>query len=81
MAHDLDDGVVNKKAIRHNYILKQRVIDLIEQIQEDFSELDKELDKEIKNKNKDLYKCKENIAIMQTLAYCRDKIKELLEEK
>ena len=26
-------------------------------------------------------KCKENIAIMQTLAYCRDKFEGLLEEK
>lgn len=37
--------------------------------------------KQIKDKNKDYYKCKENIAIMQTLAYCRDKFEGLLEEK
>lgn len=41
----------------------------------------KEIDKQIKDKNKDYYKCKENIAIMQTLAYCRDKFEGLLEEK
>lgn len=77
--YDLD--VVNKKAIRYNYVLKQKVNKIVTEIQEEFNKLDKETDKQIKDKNKDYYKCKENIAIMQTLAYCRDKLEELLEEK
>lgn len=64
-----------------NSILKQKVKEILIEIQEEFNKLDKETDKQIKDKNKDYYKCKENIAIMQTLAYCRDKLEELLEEK
>ena len=64
-----------------NSILKQKVKEILIEIQEEFNKLDKETDKQIKDKNKDYYKCKENIAIMQTLAYCRDKFEELLEEK
>ena len=63
-----------------NSISKQKVKDFLIQIQEEFNKLDKEKDKQIKYKNKDYYKCKENVAIMQTLAYCRDNLKELLEE-
>ena len=59
-----------------NSISKQKVKDFLIQIQEEFNKLDKETDKQIK----DYYKCKENVAIMQTLAYCRDNLKELLEE-
>ena len=65
----------------NNYIPKQKVKEILIEIQEEYNKLDKEIDKQIKDKNKDYYKCKENIAIMQTLAYCRDKFKELLEEK
>ena len=63
-----------------NSISKQKVKDFLIQIQEEFNKLDKETDKQIKDKNKDYYKCKENIAIMQTLAYCRDNLEEWLEE-
>ena len=64
-----------------DYIPVQKVKEILTEIQEEFNKLDKETDKQIKDKNKDYYKCKENIAIMQTLAYCRDKFEELLEEK
>ena len=63
-----------------NSIPKQKVKDFLIQIQEEFNKLDKETDKQIKDKNKDYYKCKENIAIMQTLAYCRDNLEEWLKE-
>lgn len=67
--------------LKDNSIPKQKVKDKIKEIQEEYNKLDKEIDKQIKDKNKDYYKCKENIAIMQTLAYCRDKFEGLLEEK
>lgn len=60
------------------FVPKQKVKEIVTEIQEEFNKLDKETDKQIKDKNKDYYKCKENIAIMQTLAYCRDKLEELL---
>lgn len=63
------------------FIPKQKVKEILIEIQEEYNKLDKEIDKQIKDKNKDYYKCKENIAIMQTLAYCRDKFEELLEDK
>ena len=63
------------------FIPKQKVKEILIEIQEEYNKLDKEIDKQIKDKNKDYYKCKENIAIMQTLAYCRDKFVELLEDK
>lgn len=91
MAFDLDDeeleatrrqkGLIREKSIDENYIPKQKVKNILTEIQEAFNKLDKETDKQIKAKDKDYYKCKENIAIMQTLAYCRDKIEELLEDK
>ena len=75
--------VMNKsfEEFMKDYIPKQKVKDLITEIQEAFNKLDKETDKQIEDKDKDYYKWKENIAIMQTLAYCRDKIEELLEGK
>lgn len=66
--------------IEKEFIPVQKVKDFLIQIQEEFNKLDKETDKQIKDKNKDYYKCKENIAIMQTLAWCRDNLEELLEE-
>ena len=69
------------KYMEKNYIPKQKVKEILIEIQEEYNKLDKEIDKQIKDKNKDYYKCKENIAIMQTLAYCRDKFEGLLEEK
>lgn len=67
--------------LKDNSIPVQKVKDLLTEIQEEYNKLDKEIDKQIKDKNKDYYKCKENIAIMQTLAYCRDKFEGLLEDK
>ena len=67
--------------VEKNSIPKQKVKEILIEIQEEYNKLDKEIDKQIKDKNKDYYKCKENIAIMQTLAYCRDKFEGLLEEK
>lgn len=67
--------------ILRNSIPKQKVKEILIEIQEEYNKLDKEIDKQIKDKNKDYYKCKENIAIMQTLAYCRDKFEGLLKEK
>ena len=46
-----------------NSIPKQKIKDLLTEIQEEYNKLDKEIDKQIKDKNKDYYKCKENIAI------------------
>lgn len=83
-----DIDTANKKVIveqcdyiQNKSIPKQKVKEILIEIQEEFNKLDKETDKQIRDKNKDYYKCKENIAIMQTLAYCRDKFEELLEEK
>ena len=76
--------IINKETpeyVKENYIPKQKIKDLLTEIQEEYNKLDKEIDKQITDKNKDYYKCKENIAIMQTLAYCRDKFEGLLEEK
>ena len=67
--------------LNKNYIPTKIVKEILIEIQEEYNKLDKEIDKQIKDKNKDYYKCKENIAIMQTLAYCRDKFEGLLEEK
>ena len=78
--HKCDQIFITDREIERRYISKQKVKELIIKIQEEFNKLDKETDKQIKDKNKDYYKCKENIAIMQTLAYCRDNLKELLEE-
>ena len=81
---DLKDkriAYVDTPEFEENYIPKQKVKEILIEIQEEYNKLDKEIDKQIKDKNKDYYKCKENIAIMQTLAYCRDKFEGLLEDK
>ena len=84
----LEDDLKDKRIVyvdtpefEENYIPKQKVKEILIEIQEEYNKLDKEIDKQIKDKNKDYYKCKENIAIMQTLAYCRDKFEGLLEKK
>lgn len=84
----LEDDLKNKRIayvdtpeFEEEFIPKQKVKEILIEIQEEYNKLDKEIDKQIKDKNKDYYKCKENIAIMQTLAYCRDKFEELLEDK
>ena len=76
-----EENYVQKVALLENSIPKQKVKEILIEIQEEYNKLDKEIDKQIKDKNKDYYKCKENIAIMQRLAYCRDKFEGLLEEK
>lgn len=81
---DLKDkriAYVDTPEFEEKFIAKQKVKETLIEIQEKYNKLDKEIDKQIKDKNKDYYKCKENIAIMQTLAYCRDKFEELLEDK
>ena len=78
--HKCDQIFITDREIERRYISKQKVKELIIKIQEEFNKLDKETDKQIKDKNKDYYKCKENIAIMQTLAYCRDNLEEWLKE-
>lgn len=81
---DLKDkriAYIDTPEFAENYIPVQKVKEILIEIQEEYNKLDKEIDKQIKDKNKDYYKCKENIAIMQTLAYCRDKFEGLLEEK
>ena len=84
----LEDDLKDKRIVyvdtpefEEKFIPKQKVKEILIEIQEEYNKLDKEIDKQIKDKNKDYYKCKENIAIMQTLAYCRDKLEELLEDK
>lgn len=84
----LEDDLKDKRIVyadtpefEEKFIPKQKVKEILIEIQEEYNKLDKEIDKQIKDKNKDYYKCKENIAIMQTLAYCRDKFEGLLEEK
>ena len=77
--HKCDQIFITDREIERRYISKQKVKELIIKIQEEFNKLDKETDKQIKDKNKDYYKCKENIAIMQTLAWCRDNLEELLD--
>ena len=76
-----EENYVQKVALLENSIPKQKVKEILIEIQEEYNKLDKEIDKQIKDKDKDYYKCKENIAIMQTLAYCRDKFEGLLEDK
>lgn len=84
----LEDDLKDKRIVyvdtpefEEEFIPKQKVKEILIEIQEEYNKLDKEIDKQIKDKNKDYYKCKENIAIMQTLAYCRDKFEGLLEDK
>ena len=84
----LEDDLKDKRIVyvdtpefEEKFIAKQKVKEILIEIQEEYNKLDKEIDKQIKDKNKDYYKCKENIAIMQTLAYCRDKFEGLLKEK
>ncbi len=84
----LEDDLKDKRIVyadtpefEEKFIPKQKVKEILIEIQEEYNKLDKEIDKQIKDKNKDYYKCKENIAIMQTLAYCRDKFEGLLKEK
>ena len=67
-----------------NSIPKQKVKDTLTEIQKEYEKLDKASDDFLNNKEKtaeDYVLEKERLATMQTLAYCRDNLEELLEEK
>lgn len=62
----------------------QKVKDKIEELQKEYSKLDKQVDEYIKSVEKDVstyYENKERISIMQTLSYFIDTLKELIEER
>ena len=66
-----------------DYIPKQKVKDVLAEIQKEYEKLDKASDEFLSNKEKtveDYVLEKERLATMQTLAYCRDNLEELLEE-
>ena len=65
----------------NGWIPKQKVKNFLDEINREYNKLDKEIDKQIKDENKDYFECKEKMAVMQTLAYCRDNLEELLKEK
>lgn len=70
--------------IKENYIPKQKVKGLLTEIQKEYEKLDKASDEFLSNEKKtveDYILEKERLATMQTLAYCRDNLEELLEEK
>ena len=67
-----------------NSIAKQKVKDLLTKIQKEYEKLDKASDEFLNNKEKtaeDYVLEKERLVTMQTLAYCRDNLEELLEDK
>ena len=66
-----------------NSIPRQKVKDVLAEIQKEYEKLDKASDEFLSNKEKtveDYVLEKERLATMQTLAYCRDNLEELLEE-
>ncbi len=68
----------------NQFIPKQKVKDVLTEIQKEYEKLDKASDEFLNNIEKtveDYVLEKERLAIMQTLAYCRDNLEELLEEK
>lgn len=70
--------------IKENYIPKQKVKDLLIEIQKEYEKLDKASDEFLRNKEKtveDYVLEKERLTTMQTLAYCRDNLEELSEDK
>lgn len=71
-------------AYNRGWIPKQKVKDVLTEIQKEYEKLDKASDDFLNNKEKtaeDYVLEKERLATMQTLAYCRDNLEELLEEK
>ena len=77
--------VINKsyEEFIENFIPKQKVKDLLAKIQKEYEKLDKASDEFLNNKEKtaeDYVLEKERLVTMQTLAYCRDNLEELLEE-
>lgn len=78
--------VINKsyEEFIENFIPKQKVKDLLAKIQKEYEELDKASDEFLNSKEKtaeDYVLEKERLVTMQTLAYCRDNLEELLEDK
>ena len=78
--------VINKsyEEFIENFIPKQKVKDLLTKIQKEYEKLDKASDEFLNNKEKtaeDYVLEKERLVTMQTLAYCRDNLEELLEDK
>lgn len=76
--------VALKLHIEENYIPKQKVKGLLTEIQKEYEKLYKASDEFLSNEKKkveDYILEKERLATMQTLAYCRDNLEELLEEK
>ncbi len=69
--------------IMEHSIPVQKVKDKIEEIQKEYSKLDKQVDEYINDVNKDLskyYENKERIGEMQMLSYFIDNLQELMEE-
>lgn len=65
-------------------VSKDKIIETIEEMQEEYSKLDKQVDEYINNNNKDLnkyYENREKIGTMQTIGWAIGKIEELLEGK
>lgn len=78
---DLDDTQFEE--YMNQFIPKQKVKDVLTEIQKEYEKLDKASDDFLNNKEKtaeDYVLEKERLATMQTLAYCRDNLEELLEE-
>ena len=78
---DLDDTQFEE--YMNQFIPKQKVKDILTEIQKEYEKLDKASDEFLNNKEKtveDYVLEKERLATMQTLAYCRDNLEELLEE-
>lgn len=66
------------------FVPKQKVKDLLIEIQKEYEKLDKASDEFLRNKEKtveDYVLEKERLTTMQTLAYCRDNLEELSEDK
>ena len=79
---DLDN--IQFEEYMNQFIPKQKIKDVLTEIQKEYEKLDKASDEFLKNKEKaaeDYVLEKERLVTMQTLAYCRDNLEELLEEK
>lgn len=89
--HELEEALLKVKDKNttlfitcRNSIAKQKVKDLLTKIQKEYEKLDKASDEFLNNKEKtaeDYVLEKERLVTMQTLAYCRDNLEELLEDK
>ena len=80
----LHENIWLAKYLSELYLPKQKVKDLLAKIQKEYEKLDKASDEFLNNKEKtaeDYVLEKERLVTMQTLAYCRDNLEELLEDK